>query len=92
MDSLVEFGGNISIVDVVSIDHVLQDRIEQTWKKKVKQKCTDDECLQHERETKLSDRRQHHTQGLINLMRIVMYKKQSVCFLSPKWDLIGFNS
>lgn len=56
MDSLVEFGGNISIVDVVSIDHVLQDRVEQTWKKKVKQKCTDDDvCNMKERQSYLID-------------------------------------
>lgn len=87
MDSLVEFGGNISIVDVVSIDHVLQDRIEQTWKEKVKQKCTDDECLQHERETNLSDQRQHHSQGLITM---VTYKKQRGClFPESKLGLDG---
>ncbi len=30
VDALVELGGNVCIVDVVSVDHVLQDHIEQT--------------------------------------------------------------
>lgn len=32
MNTLVEFGGNVCIVDVVSVHNVLQDHIQQTCK------------------------------------------------------------
>lgn len=34
MNLLVKFGGDVCVVDVVSINHVLQDHVEQTCRNK----------------------------------------------------------
>lgn len=51
MDALVEFGGNVCIVDIISIDHVLKDHIKKTYRGTEKHPYTDlnDGHLQYER-------------------------------------------